>query len=254
MQQVFVEDAAVRENTVTITGEDARHLAGVVRIKNGEKVRISTQGGESFLGTVILASKDEVVCEITERSLADTELKGEILLFQALPKGDRLDFIVQKVVELGASAVYPVTMDYCITKWESSKISKKVSRYQAIAEAAAKQSKRSRLPVFESPVNFREALSIAKERCDVLLLPYENEKGMAGTLETIEKIKPESKVAIFIGPEGGFSEKEIELAKGEAEFLSLGRRILRTDTAAILAVGYVMMKMEAEMETDHDLS
>lgn len=250
MQQVFVEDTQVQENIITVTGEDAHHLSNVLRMKAGETLRISNQSGESFLCEIREISNEGVVCEIAQRNYKETELKGEIILFQALPKGERLEFVTQKATELGVSEIYPVAMDFCVTKWDAGKAEKKRARYQAISDAAAKQSKRSKLSKFNGVVSFEEALNIAREKADIILLPYENEEGMAGSKRALAKIKKDSKVAIFIGPEGGFSEKEIEKAKDDATLLSLGKRILRTDTAAILAVGMVML----QMEFDDDIS
>lgn len=250
MQQVFVEDTDVKDNLITVTGEDAHHLSNVLRMKAGETLRISNQNGESFLCEISEVSSEEILCKIVERNYKETELKGEIILFQALPKGERLEFVTQKATELGVSEIYPVAMDFCVTKWEANKADKKRARYQAISDAAAKQSKRSKLSVFNGVVSFDEALKIAKEKADIILLPYENEEGMAGSKKALDKIKKDTKVAIFIGPEGGFSEKEIEKAKDTAEFLSLGKRILRTDTAAVLSVGMVML----QMELDDDIS
>lgn len=246
MQQVFVEDSDVQDNLIKVAGEDAHHLSNVLRMKIGEMLRISNQSGESFLCEVSQISQEEVLCEIVERNYKETELKGEILLFQALPKGERLEFVTQKTTELGVTEIYPVAMDFCITKWEPSKAAKKQARYQAIADAAAKQSKRSKLVKFNSVVSFDEALKLAKEKADIILLPYENEEGMVGSKKALDEIKKDTRVAIFIGPEGGFSEKEIEKAKSDAKLLSLGKRILRTDTAAVLAVGMVMLKMELD--------
>lgn len=250
MQQVFVEDTQIEENLITVVGEDAHHLSNVLRMKMGETLRISNQSGESFLCEIKETNSDTVLCEIIERNYKETELKGEIILFQALPKGERLEFVTQKATELGVTEIYPVAMDFCVTKWEANKAEKKRARYQAIADAASKQSKRSKLTMFNSVVTFDEALKIAKDKADIILLPYENEEGMTGSKKALDKIKKDTKVAIFIGPEGGFSEKEIEKAKDSAELLSLGKRILRTDTAAILSVGMVML----QMELDDDIS
>ena len=244
MQQVFVEDAALNNNIVTITGSDAVHMNRVLRMKPGEKIRVSTQSGVSMICVLTSLSDEEVQAKVTDAKVRQTELDGRILLFQALPKGDRLETVVEKAVELGASDIYPVAMEHCITKWEESKRAKKQQRFQAIAQAAAMQSKRSRIPDFHELVTFPKALEIAQKECDIRILPYENARGMVATKELLAKIKKDSDVAIFIGPEGGFSDKEIEMAKGTCELVSLGERILRTDTAGILSVGMVMLAKE----------
>ena len=247
MQQVFVEDAALSNNIVTITGSDAVHMNRVLRMKPGEKIRVSTQSGVSMICELLILSDDEVLAQVTDAEVRQTELDGRIILFQALPKGDRLETVVEKAVELGASDIYPVAMDHCVTKWEESKRAKKQQRFQAIAQAAAMQSKRSRIPDFHELVTFSQALEIAKRECDIRILPYENARGMVATKELLNTITKTSDVAIFIGPEGGFSEKEIEMAKDSCELISLGERILRTDTAGIISVGMVMLAKEMRL-------
>ena len=142
------------------------------------------------------------VC-ITEETALDTELPCRICLFQGLPKSDKMELIVQKAVELGAAEVIPVAMKNCVVKLDAKKAAAKTVRWQEIAKSAAKQSKRSRIPVVREPVNYREAVALAGE-LDVVLLPYENERGMAATREVMERIAPGQSVGIFIGPEGGF--------------------------------------------------
>ncbi len=244
MQQVFVEDAAVYNNIVTITGSDAVHMSRVLRMKPGERIRVSTQSGVSMICEVTRLSDEEVEAQVTEAAVRQTELDGRIILFQALPKGDRLETVVEKAVELGASDIYPVAMDHCVTKWEESKRAKKQQRFQAIAQAAAMQSKRSMIPEFHELVTFSQALEIAQKECDVRILPYENARGMIATKELLDAIEKKSNVAIFVGPEGGFSEKEIDKAKDVCDLVSLGERILRTDTAGILSVGMIMLAKE----------
>ena len=141
----------------------------------------------------------------------------------------------------------PVAMKYCVVKLDAKKAGNKVKRWQAISESAAKQSKRSRIPEVHAVMNFKDAVEYAKLQ-DMILVPYENERGMEATREALKKVKPGQSISVFIGPEGGFSEEEIDALRQDAEVLSLGKRILRTDTAAICAMSMLMLELEEKTE------
>ncbi len=243
MQQVFVNADRKTEDHITITGNDARHLSKVVRLRIGEKLRVSTSEGESFLCETESIDEDRVTVRVLE-AVAETELPNKIYLFQAIPKGSRFETVIEKTVELGVFEIIPVAMKHCVVKWDDKKSEAKVRRLQAIAESAAKQSKRSRIPEVKSVMSYREALSYAKSVADVMLFPYENKDGMEATEAALNKVTPGNSVSIFIGPEGGFSDEEYDLAKESMDVISLGERILRTDTAAIVAVAMVMLNAE----------
>ena len=190
---------------------------------------------------------DAAIAEILEENYGDTSLPVKIYLFQGLPKADKMEWIIQKTVELGVEGIYPVAMSRCIVKLDNSKKKNKTARWQAIAESAAKQSKRSAIPAVHDAISYKEALELAGEM-DLFLVPYENKDGMAPTREALEAIRPGMSVGILIGPEGGFSESEIDdaiCAGGRA--ISLGKRILRTETAAITAVGMCMLHTEMHL-------
>ena len=187
------------------------------------------------------------MADILDEEAPDTELPSQIYLFQGLPKGDRMEYIIQKSVELGVYEIIPVAMKYCVVKLDAKKAGNKVKRWQAISESAAKQSKRSRIPEVHAVMNFKDAVEYAKLQ-DMILVPYENERGMEATREALEKVKPGQSISVFIGPEGGFSEEEIDTLRQDAEVLSLGKRILRTDTAAICAMSMLMLELEEKTE------
>ena len=244
MYQFFVDDAQIGKEFITITGSDVNHIRNVLRMKPGEKIRVSNQKGQDYLCSISELSDDFVQADILDSEAANTELSAKIYLFQALPKGDRMETVIQKAVELGVHEIIPVSMKYCVVKLDAKKAENKRKRWQAIAESAAKQSKRSLIPVVREVMNFDEAVAYAKS-FKVNLVPYENERGMAATRKVIEALKPDDTISVMIGPEGGFSAEEIEKVKQEnMKIISLGKRILRTDTAAISTLSMLMLHLE----------
>ena len=187
---------------------------------------------------------DEVLLHIIYSQEPDYELPSRIYLFQGLPKADKMELIIQKAVELGAYEVIPVETRRCVVKLDGKKAAKKVDRWQQIAESAAKQSKRMLIPHVHEVISFKEALKYA-ESMDIRLIPYELAKGMQETKEILAAIEPGQSIGIFIGPEGGFEEKEVEAAiEGGAKPITLGRRILRTETAGLAILSVLMFQLE----------
>ena len=183
----------------------------------------------------------EIVEELTE----GTELPNKIYLFQGLPKSDKMELIIQKAVELGAYQIVPVAMKNCVVKLDAKKAENKVKRWQEIAKSAAKQSKRSLIPTVEMPLRYEDAISLAAQ-LDVVLVPYENERGMEKTRSVVEGIRSGQSIGIFIGPEGGFAPDEITLAKShDMALLSLGRRILRTETAGLAMLSILTYQLDS---------
>ena len=248
MYQFFVEDTQVGKDTVTIEGNDVNHIKNVLRMKRGERVRISSTSGKNYFGRIAEFSGETVLVALAEECAPDTELPSRIYLFQGLPKSDKMELIIQKAVELGVYEIIPVAMKNCVVKLDEKKAAAKTARWQEIAKSAAKQSKRSIIPKVEHPVSYQEALAAAAE-LDVVLVPYENERGMAATREVMEAIVPGQSVGIFIGPEGGFSDGEIELAREhDMRLISLGGRILRTETAGLATLSVLMYHLETGKE------
>ncbi len=242
MQQVFIDADQINDGTVQITGEDANHLGRAIRIKPGEVIRVSVSDGRNYFAEVSSVSKEAVFAAITEEA-EDTEPANAIYLFQGIPKGDRMETVIEKAVELGVHEIIPVDMKYCVVKLDEKKKANKIRRWQTIAETAARQSKRSVIPKVSDVMTYQEAVAYANT-CDVRLVPYENERGMKATKEALGQITSGKSVSVIIGPEGGFAEEEIALAKETMSVISLGSRILRTDTAAIAAMTMVMMQSE----------
>lgn len=243
MFQFFVDESQVGKEYITITGSDVNHICNVLRMKVGEKIRVSTSGGQDYFCSIAEFGPDFVQADILDEEAPNTELPSKIYLFQALPKGDRMETIIEKAVELGVYEIIPVAMKFCVVKLDDKKAANKIRRWQAIAESAAKQSKRSLIPQIHPVMSYKEAVAYAKE-CDVNLVPYENERGMVATKEVMEQLKPGQSISIMIGPEGGFAPEEIDAVRDDMQVISLGKRILRTDTAAICTMSMVMTTLE----------
>lgn len=243
MYNFFIEPENKRDKTVFIAGADYNHIKNVLRFKVGERFLASVNGKSNlcelkeFLG-------DQVVAEIIEEDYQDTSLPIEIHLFQGLPKSDKFEFIIQKAVELGVEKIFPVQTERSIVKLEDKKKEAKTARWNAIAESAAKQSKRTSIPKVECAISFKKALEQSKD-LDLLLVPYENKEGISATKEAFSLIKKDMKIGVIIGPEGGFSQAEIDLAESfGAKIISLGKRILRTETASIATLSALMLHAE----------
>ena len=243
MYQFFVEDSQVGKDFITITGADVNHIKNVLRMKPGEDVRISSEGGHDYACRVLEVADTFVQLTILDDQIESTELANPVFLFQALPKGDRMEYVVQKAVEMGVHEIIPVAMKYCVVKLDEKKAQAKVRRWQAIAQSAAKQSKRSRVPVVRPVMDFASAALYAME-CDCRLVPYENECGMQAAAKALGSIRRGERISVMIGPEGGFAPEEIEALRDKMQVISLGRRILRTDTAAAVMLAALMLRIE----------
>ena len=244
MYQFFVDDCQIGKEYVTITGSDVNHISNVLRMKQGEELWISDGGKKEYRCTIEEFSPDEVLLHIIYAQEPDYELQSRIYLFQGLPKADKMELIIQKAVELGAYEVIPVETKRCVVKLDGKKAAKKVERWKQIAESAAKQSKRMLIPNVHEVLTFKEALKYA-ESMDVRLIPYELAKGMQETKEILADIQPGQSIGIFIGSEGGFEEKEVETAISEgAKPITLGKRILRTETAGLAILSVLMFQLE----------
>lgn len=243
MFNFFVDEQNKQGDCYFISGSDYNHIKNVLRMDIGDKCLISCLG-KSDLCCIEAFGKDTVTLKIIEESYTDTELPVKIYLFQGLPKGDKMEYIIQKCVELGVFAIVPVEMSHCVVKLDSKKAKAKQARWQAIAESAAKQSKRNIVPQILDVCSYNKALELAAD-LDMLLVPYENKEGMAATKDALNMLASAKTVGIFIGPEGGFDKAEIEKATAAGgKIISLGKRILRTETAAVTAVGMCMLSIE----------
>ena len=243
MHNFFVSDSQKQNNRYLITGSDYNHIINVLRMDIGDTFLVSSDK-KSNLCKIESFDSETVTALIVEENYQNTELPINIYLFQGLPKGDKMEFIIQKSVELGVFAVIPTEMNRCVVKLDEKKKKSKVTRWQAISESAAKQSKRNYIPKVFDVLAYKQALEMAKT-LDLLIVPYENEEGMLATKRVLEDLKNCKSVGILIGSEGGFDDNEIELAKEiGGKVISLGKRILRTETAAITSVAMCMLNTE----------
>lgn len=245
MYHFFVEPSQIQDNKIIITGKDVNHIKNVLRMKPGEEIAVSNGlDGKEYHCGIAEWYEDRIVCDLFFVKEEGVELASKIYLFQGLPKADKMELIIQKAVELGVYEIIPVASKRAVVKLDAKKAESKLIRWQAIAEAAAKQSKRGIIPKIKEVMSFQEA--VAYSSCaQVKIIPYELAQGMERTKEIISGIRPGEPVAVFIGPEGGFAEEEIEMAmQAGIEPVTLGRRILRTETAGMAVLSVIMYHLE----------
>ncbi|MGN1167978.1 MAG: 16S rRNA (uracil(1498)-N(3))-methyltransferase [Lachnospiraceae bacterium] len=249
MQHFFVPPSQVEDTEIVILGSDVNHMKNVLRMKPGEEVTISDGNNCRYLCRIKCYEGEtqkeaRVLLDIVEREISDTELTSKLYLFQGLPKQDKMELIVQKAVELGVYEIIPVATKRAVVKLDEKKARKKTERWQEIAKSASKQAGRGIIPRITDVLSWKEALKYA-EGLDVILIPYELAEGMSETKKVIDSIKPGQSVGIFIGPEGGFEKEEVGQAMEKGALpITLGKRILRTETAGITTLSVLMFHLE----------
>ncbi len=244
MPRFFVSPDSVKENEIEITGIDVNHIKNVLRMQAGERIEVCDGEGNDYVCVIKSLERDSVLLDIEEIHPSGTELKKKIYLFQGLPKSDKMELIIQKAVELGVYEIIPTVTSRCIVKIDAKKEDKKIARWQQIAESAAKQSGRGIIPKIKAPMSLKEAFEYSKS-IDTVLIPYEKSEGIDSARAILTKAGEGSSVAVFIGPEGGFEEKEIEFAENNGAYaITLGKRILRTETAGLCILSVLMMNFE----------
>lgn len=244
MHRFFAEPSAIGEKEIRLTGPDVNHIRKVLRMREGEEILISDGQGRDFHCRIEAIEEEEVTARILWVLDGNAELASDFTLFQGLPKGDKMEFIIQKCVELGVARIVPVNTKRTIVKLDAKKEQARIKRWSGISESAAKQSGRGRIPEVTGVKSFAEALEEAK-KLNMCLIPYELARDMAQTREVLSSIKPGMSVGIFIGPEGGFEEEEVEQAEAAgARPITLGRRILRTETAGMAVLAMLVYLLE----------
>jgi len=245
MYHFFVEEEQVNGENAYISGSDVNHIVNVLRMKIGEELLISVKGDWDYLCKIEEIENDRVNLKLLE-SMEQRELPIKLTLLQGIPKSDKLEMIIQKAIELGVSNIIPVKTNRVVVKIDEKKTQAKVNRWNAIAESAAKQSKRSIIPKVLKPQTIDNALEIVKDY-GVKLLPYENADRIKKTKDILNSLDSKNNIAVFIGPEGGFEEAEVKKATDSGfEVITLGKRILRTETAGLALLSNIMIRLEEE--------
>lgn len=250
MPKFFVKEEQIKDNEIIIIGQDVKHIKKVLRAKTGDELQIcNSQNGENFLCEIQDLENEDITCKIKEKIQEKVESNIEVTIFQGLPKADKMEYIIQKSVELGVSNITPVEMKRCVVKLDGKDKIKKIERWQKISEVAAKQCGRDIIPQINNVINIQNICNLISEY-DILLVAYENEK--ENTLkEQIEKLKKQNnseskiKIGIVIGPEGGLEENDVnKLKENGAQIITLGKRILRTETVALNILSIIMYELE----------
>lgn len=244
MARFFISDNLVEQDQkVVITGPDVKHISRVLRLGPGDKIELLNGTGQEFEAKITDIMNNEVVCEILTRRQVSSESPVQVTLYQGLPKSDKMETVIQKTTELGVYRIVPVVCERTVVKLDDKKASSRRLRWQRVAEEAAKQSRRTIIPEVTEPVSFSEAMrQIAVEV--FAIMPWEEQQPSESIGKVLNANLGKKEVAIFIGPEGGFSKSEAEAAKTRGVYhVSLGPRILRTETAGIVAVAIVLYQL-----------
>lgn len=245
MYRFYVNESAINSDVIRIVGSDVNHIKNVLRLGQGELIIICDGKGKDYSCSIDQVSSDYILAKIIDIKTNETELSSKIYLFQGVPKQDKMELIIQKAVELGVYEIIPVTTKRTIVKFHNKKKEKnKAERWQTIAGAAAKQSNRGIIPSIHEVMSFQDALDYSKE-LEIKLIPYEEANDIQATRDIIHSLKDKKSIGIFIGPEGGFEEEEVKTSQ-ELGFnpITLGRRILRTETAGIAVLSMLMLELE----------
>jgi len=237
----YIPQDQIKDKQITISGSDVNHIKNVLRLKAGDQIEVFDNSGKVYICTLQQFNREFILGKINSTIQEDTELKADVTLAQCLPKAKKMDLIIQKATELGANRIIPVISERSVPKIEE-KSDKKISHWQKIAKEAAEQSGRTKVPEVLSLINFEQLIKNAKDH-DLALIPWEGERE-----NTIKKVLANSRPIqpmIVIGPEGGFSQAEIKIAQENGFIpISLGKRILRCETAALTSLALLVSELE----------
>ena len=249
MHKFFVEPEQIGEATICLTGENCHHVRHVLRLKKGQEILIKDGQGTDYYCIIEESGDAEIICRIEDIQRSFVELPVSVSLFQGLPKQEKMEWIIQKCVELGVSDIYPVAMKRSVSKIDAKTAAKKTERWNKIAESAAKQSGRDIVPVVHQPISFRQALMAAAKYQD-FFVPHEAAEGIAATRQALGAVKKAAQVGCMIGPEGGFSPEETQslMQLANQRMVTLGKRILRTETAGMVFLAMLSIMIEEDME------
>ncbi len=252
MPKFFIKEEQIENNKIIIKGQDVNHIKKVLRAKIGDELQIcNSENGENFLCDIENINNEDILCTIKQKLERHVESNINVTIFQGLPKADKMEYIIQKSVELGVYDITPVEMKRCVVKIDEKDKNKKIERWQKISEVASKQCGRDIIPKINNIVNVKNICDFIKNY-DIVLVAYENE--IESTLK--EKLKylkqhinydnqNKIKIGVVIGPEGGLEEQDVELLKeNKAKIITLGKRILRTETVALNVLSIIMYELE----------
>lgn len=250
MSKFFVEEKQVNGDKINIIGNDIKHIKNVLRKKAGENLTIcELSNTKDYLCEILKVSDESIECRIIEELNNNVESNIHVTIIQGLPKADKMELIIQKSVELGVYDITPIEMKRCVVKLNDKDKQKKIARWQKISEVAAKQCGRNIIPNINTIINIKNICNLIPEY-DIVLIAYENEKETT-IKEELKKMKQSYskdkiiKIAIIIGPEGGIAEEEIALLKENgAKTITLGKRILRTETASLNILSSIMYELD----------
>lgn len=244
MHRFYVDSNSIYYDKVLITGSDVNHIRNVLRMNRGDRIIVNDKNGNDYYCVITQVDVCEVVASVESVKQNESELKTKLYLFQALPKADKMELIIQKAVELGVHEIIPMQTARCVVKLDNgTRKQKKIARWQAIAESAAKQSSRGIIPIVKDVMSYSEAVEYA-EKLEYNIIPYERAEGMEESRKAIEEAAEKDSIGIFIGPEGGYEDNEVEKAiKSGFNVVSLGKRILRTETAGMCMLSIIMFRL-----------
>lgn len=242
MHRFFVDKENIQDDKIMVIGDDVKHIKNVLRLMEGDIISLCDKLGTDYTAEISDLSKEKIICRILKRKVSETEPPIEVILYQGIPKSTKMDLIIQKNTELGVSKIIPVITDRTVVKIQDrKKEEKKLERWNKVTEEAAKQSKRGIVPEVYQILTFEEMLKALKND-GLIIVPYENEENIG--IKEVLKSETSKKINIVIGPEGGFEQKEIESLKAiGSKIVSLGPRILRTETAGFITSAIVLYEL-----------
>ena len=252
MPKFFVKENQIQNNKIIIEGQDVNHIQKVLRAQIGQELEIcNSENGDNYLCDIKEFTEKEIICDIKIKKEEITESNIKVTIFQGLPKADKMEYIIQKSVELGAYDITPVEMKRCVVKLDEKTKNKKIARWQKISEVAAKQCGRDIIPQINNIINIKNICNLIQEY-DMVLVAYENEENnsLKNELNQIKNTilnnqNQEFKIGIVIGPEGGLEKQDVEnLERSGAKIITLGKRILRTETVALNVLSIIMYELE----------
>ena len=250
MNHFLADVSDIREGKIYLNKDQADHIRRVLRLHEGDKLIVSDGNDRDYYCEIESLAKDQVVARILSSGESDSELPFDCILFQGIPKGEKMEWLIQKCVELGAAKIIPVEMSRCVVRIPDAKKEARRTRWQKIAQGASEQSGRTRTAQVALPQPLMAA--VREDDPDKLFVLYENAEGIRKTQEVLQAIRPGERIGFVVGPEGGIAPEELEQlsALPNMEVLSLGRRILRTETCGMTMMSLLMMRAELLREEE----